>query len=452
MKNSIRYVGLDVHRVSVRACIRDGADRIVGEHNVDCTRDALRAFAKQHLGPKDVVALEATFHSWSIVDVLDPFVARVVVSNPLATKAIAESKVKTDKIDARVLSELLRLGYLPEVWTPDQATRELRSLCSRHAGLVSDIVRIKNRIHGVLAKALVPKREGDIFDRRGRAWLAVLELPDCSARQLASDLKLLKAAEAELDEHDEALVKKAWGDKRIKLLMTLPGVDVLVALAVLAALGEVARFKNPDRVAGYLGLAPSTYQSADRCYHGPITKRGNAKARWLLIQAAQHVAGHPGPLGVFFRRLASRKNRKVAVVATARKLALIAWHMLAANEPYRYAQPLPTQNKLAKFRVRATGQKRRTGPRKGSPKSPNQGTGCRTRTAPALRDLYASEDLPNAVPPKELKPAERRIIEQMEVNGFVDSLDSPVRIPCKRKKTEAISEPAINQLEESPLQ
>jgi transposase len=452
MKNSIRYVGLDVHRVSVRACIRDQADRIVGEHNLDCTREALRAFAKSHLGPKDLVALEATFHSWSIVDVLEPFVSRVVVSNPLATKAIAESKVKTDKIDARVLSELLRLNYLPEVWTPDQPTRELRSLCSRHAGLVSDIVRIKNRIHGVLAKALVPKREGDTFDRRGRVWLAALELPEHPAGQLASDLRLLKAAEAELELHDETLVKKAWGDSRIKLLMTLPGVDVLVALAVLAALGEVTRFKNPDRVAGYLGLAPSTYQSADRCYHGPITKRGNGKARWLLIQAAQHVGSHPGPLGVFFRRIATRKNRKVAVVATARKLALIAWHMLTANEPYRYAQPLPTQNKLSKFRVRATGQKRKTGPKKGSSKSSNYGKGLRTRLAPSLHELYKSEDLPKATPPTELKKAERRVIREMGVDRFVDSLGDELRITKKTYGAESLSKAILNQPQESPLQ
>jgi transposase len=165
---------------------------------------------------------------------------------------------------------------------------------------------------------------------------------------------------------------------------------------------------------------PSTSQSGERCYHGSITKRGNGKARWLLIQAAQHLAKHPGPLGVFFRRIAARKNRNVAVVATARKLAVIAWHMLTRGEPYRYAQPRPTQTKLARFRVRATGLKRKTGPAKGSARAPK--AGVRKRTFPGLPELYASEGLPGVTRPESLKPAERRSLEQMRVLQFVEAV------------------------------
>jgi transposase len=333
----------------------------------------------------------------------------------MATKAIAQSKVKTDKIDARVLSELLRIGYLPEVWTPDQNTRELRGLCARRASLVSDCVRLKNRIHGVLAKCLIP-RPSEVFDMKGRRWLASLDVPEWAQRQIQSDLRLLTLTEHELEEYDKVLVTRAWEDPRVKLLITMPGVDVTVALAILAALGDIDRFRDGNHLAAYLGLVPSTYQSGDHCYHGRITKRGNGKARWLLIQAAQHLGTHPGPLGVFFRRIAGRKNRNVAVVATARKLAVIAWHMLTRNEPYRYAQPAPTQNKLARFRVRATGVKRKTGPRKGTAQAPR--TGVRKRTFPGLPELYASEGLPPTT--TTLKPAEKKALEQMRVLQFVE--------------------------------
>ena len=83
----------------------------------------------------------------------------------------------------------------------------------------------------------------------------------------------------------------------------------------------------------------------------------------MLIQAAQQVGRHSGPLGAFFRRLARKKNRNVAVVATARKLVTIAWHMLKNNEPYRYAQPKTVEAKYSRLRVRVTGQKRKTGSR-----------------------------------------------------------------------------------------
>jgi transposase len=422
--NSIRFVGLDVHRDSVRACIRSADDKIVHEETLGCTRQALQSFGAERLQASDVLALETTFHSWAISDVLRPFVSKVVVSNPQATKAIAHSKVKTDKVDARVISELLRIDYLPEVWTPDPATRELRTLCARRASLVSDSVRLKNRIHGVLARNLVPKPKAEIFDDKGLRQLAALDLPENSRLQLASDVRLLTLTQAELQEHDRILIRYAWEDPRVKLLITMPGVDVTVALAILAALGEVDRFGDGDHLAAYLGLVPSTRQSGDHCYHGPITKRGNGKARWLLIQAAQHLGAHPGPLGVFFRRLATRKNRNVAVVATARKLAVIAWHMLTKKEPYRYAQPAPTQGKLARLRVRATGAKKKTGPAKGSPKSENFGTGRRTRTVPALPELYRDEGLPNSPPTENLKKAELRTLEQMRVLEYVRSLQN----------------------------
>lgn len=141
-----------------------------------------------------------------------------------------------------------------------------------------------------------------------------------------------------VDRLDQVLAQQAHGDAGVKLLMTLPGLDYTVALAVLAALGDAERFPSGDQAAAYLGLVPSTRQSGgpgrqdlSRTHHAP----GNARARWLLIQAAQHLGTHPGPLGVFCRRLAHRKNRNVAVVATARKLVVIAWQMLRTGEPYR---------------------------------------------------------------------------------------------------------------------
>jgi transposase len=99
-----------------------------------------------------------------------------------------------------------------------------------------------------------------------------------------------------------------------------------VAQTCLAAIGEVSHFSSPKKLASYLGLTPSTRQSATHCVHGPITKQGNAHARWLLVQAAQHLGIYRGPLGQTMRNIIRRKNRKVAVVACARKLAVLVWH------------------------------------------------------------------------------------------------------------------------------
>jgi len=220
-------------------------------------------------------------------------------------------------------------NYLPQVWQPDPQTRRLRRLTHRRAALCADRTAIKNRIHATLAMNLIQAPVQDLFSTKGLQWLRHCttdpELDADLRAALASDLRLLDAVQAELDALDHQLAALAYPIPQVKLLMTLPGVDYPTALALLAAWGTVERFNSQAQAASYLGLSPSTRQSDQHCYHGPIiphVRDGNPHTRWMLIQAAQHADRHPGPLGVFFRRLAHKKGRNVAVVATARKLAI----------------------------------------------------------------------------------------------------------------------------------
>jgi transposase len=415
----IHFIALDVHRKTVRACIRNQAGAIVSEHNLEATRESLIEFARKHVRQTDHLALEATFNTWAIARLMEPFVKHLVVSNPMQTKAIAMAKIKTDKVDARVLSDLLRCDYLPKVWMPDEATQRLRRLTCRRSTLVSERTRLKNRIHSVLAALLIPLPVNDLFSVKGSAWLESLELPSPERAQIQSDQRLFDATEAELAILDKELSAAAFQDGRVKLLMTLPGVDYPVAQTLIATLGDIHRFQEAGDTAAYLGLVPSTHQSGPHCYHGPITRHGNGKARWMMVQAAQHVAAHHGPLGVFFRRLLKKKNRNVAVVATARKLVVIAWHMLKNNEPYRYAQPEPTQNKLARLRIKVTGKKRTGGTKKGEARSARYGTGECVRSIPSLPHVYSQEGLPNLTQPK---PAESRMLRNFGAQDYVESI------------------------------
>jgi hypothetical protein len=204
-----------------------------------------------------------------------------------------------------------------------------------------------------------------------------------------------------------------------------------VAQTVVAALGDVKRFADADRAAAYLGLVPSTRQSGEHYYHGRITKQGASHARWMLVQAAQQVGRHPGQLGVFFRRLAKKKNRNVAVVAAARKLVTIAWHMLIDNEPYRYAQPKTVEAKLSRLRVRATGQKKKGGSAKGHPRPAAYGSGKRTRAVPAIDSLYAQEQLP---PLRPLKPGGQAMLERHQITGYAAEIRKAHRLP-RRSRT-----------------
>jgi len=419
----IRFVGLDVHKRVVEACVIDQGGEVVRRERFVLSRRILERFAARVLRSSDCVALEVTTNCWAVADALRPHVARVTVSNPMATRAIAQAKVKTDKVDAHVLAQLLRCDYLPEVWQPDEATRRLRELTGRRSALVGQRTRMRNRIHSVLAMRIV-EAPARLFNAEGLQWLGNLEL-DAQARMLVdSDLRQLDLVRKEIDALDAELARRGYARAEVKLLMTLPGVDVATAEAILAAWGDVQRFPDGDHAASYLGLVPSTKQSANQCYHGPITKRGNSQARWMLIEAAQHLDTHPGPLGCFFRRLLRKKNRNVAVTAAARKLAWIGWRMLVTGEPYRYALPRATQTKLSRLRVKASGQRRKSG----SPK----GTKCiaklpgGSRTIRSLDEVCQGEGLPQ---PQPLSRGEERTVARAGCQALVAQLAQRQVVP-----------------------
>ena len=167
----MKTVGLDVHKRVVQAAIlHDDTGEVEEGFRFDCTPEALRTFCATHLERTDRVALESTTNCWAVAAILREFTDKVLVSNPMRTKLIAQSRRKCDKVDALVLAQLLAAGFLPGVWEPDTATRERREVSSRRAALVQDRTAVKNRLHAVLAQRLVGF-EGKLFGKVGLAFL-----------------------------------------------------------------------------------------------------------------------------------------------------------------------------------------------------------------------------------------------------------------------------------------
>jgi transposase len=420
----VRFVGCDVHKRTAVFTILLENGTVHTTQSVNVTRETLAEFAALHLNQQDRLAMEATTNTWAVAEVLRPHVQEIVIGNPLRTRAIAEAKIKTDKVDSRVLAELLRADYLPSVWQPDPETQRLRRITHRRAALVSDRTRLKNRLHSILHHCLIPLPRFDLFSQQGRAWLRELSLPELEAAARDSDLRLLELTEREITAVEGTLVQQAWEDDKVRLLMTIPGIDYTVAQTCLAAIGDVSRFANAKKLTAYLGLNPSTRQSANHCVHGPITKQGNAHARWLLVQAAQHLGVYRGPLGHTMRNIIKRKNRKVAVVACARKLAVLVWHVLSSGEPFRYAVPKTLEAKYARLRIKATGQRRCSGVAKGSPRSPQYGKG-RTRAIPSLPQVLKQNDLPPVAP---LSAGETKMLAKRKLDAFYKELQTASRV------------------------
>jgi transposase len=343
----MRFIALDVHRDFCEVAIaeRGSAVRLAGR--VRTQPSELELFA-QSLGSDDEVVLEATGNALPIARIIEPYVARVVLANPKAVKGLTQAGPKTDKADARALARLLAGGLVPEVWAVDESTRVLRRRIARRAQLVKQRTREKNQVHAILIRNLKGRPPvSDLFGVEGRRWLAEQELPADEREMVEACLRQIDFLDQEIAAVDRVLAELALASPETRRLMTLPGVSSVTAAALLAAIGDVSRFPTARHLVSYLGIDPRVRQSgSEPARHGRISKQGPGEVRHLLVEAAWHAARTHGPLRAFYERVKSRRGAQVAVVAVARKLVVIAWHMLVRREDYAFARPSLVREKL----------------------------------------------------------------------------------------------------------
>ena len=358
----MRVVGLDIHRVFAEAVmLEDGKTRRLGR--VGMTRDHLAAFART-LTHDDHVVVEATGNASAVAEVIRPYVGRVVIANPRQVRLIAEARIKTDVIDATVLARLYASGFLPEVWIPNEHTLSLRRQVTRRTQIVRQRARLKTIAQSILHAHLVPPcPHADLFGPKGRAWLLAQPLPLDESDALARHLREYDRLTDDLRVVEREVARDALVNPNVKRLMTIPGIDMVVAVGLMAAIGPIERFAGPDRLVAYLGLNPSVHQSGDgRPRHGRITKQGRSHARTMLVEAAWQAVRGPGPLRAFYQRVSGRRGTHVAAVAVARKLAVIIWHLLTRGEDYAWVRPALHAKKLRDLELRS-GEPARRGQR-----------------------------------------------------------------------------------------
>lgn len=332
--------------------------------------------------------METTFHTWAVWSLMREHGngARIIVANSLQVKAIAHARIKTDKVDAHILAQLLRSDFIPEVTMPDVPTWELRQLMTHRQLLARHRTATRNAICGILHRKLLTAPVKELFGPTGRRWLLEQNYSDIERFMLDGSLAHLDSLETRLEVVDARLRTMSCKSMEVKLLMTIPGVNVTVANGLIAAIGDISRFETPQQLGAYFGLVPTVSQSADKCFHGGITKDGRSQARWLAVEAAQGLVTCGSPLSASYHRIRRKKCHNVAVVALARKLVIVVWHLLTHKEPYRYAPVIRTRAKL----------------RRVSPDVPPAKIGCKPTT---LEEIYTEIGLPQ---PRPASDGERR--------------------------------------------
>jgi transposase len=336
-----RYVGLDVHKNYVMV----GAVNRLQEMVLPPRKVGLADFevwARKNLRSTDEVVLEATTNAWYLYDLLEPLVERVVVCHPPQVKLIAAALVKTDKKDTMTLAKLLAVGMIPPVWVPPAHVRELRALMSHRQRLIAQQTRTKNRLRSLLQRHHLVPPDGEVFSQAQRDWWAKLEVNPSEKLPARQDLIILDQLAPLIAEVETEIgrlsVTEPWADQTPYLLQ-LPGIGLITAMTILGAIGEIERFPTAKKLVGYAGLGARIHASGQTHRSGGITKQGRKELRAVLIEAAWIAVRYDPPWQEQFERLADRMGRQKAIVAIARKLLVVIWHVLTARVADRQAQP-----------------------------------------------------------------------------------------------------------------
>lgn len=336
----MKYCGMDLGGVSSYAYLTDEKGVKIWSGAVATERADLERFVKRFCRGGLRVAIEAGNQTAWIYETLVQAGADVVVVNPKRVKLIAESRRKTDKIDAKILCELLRLDALPEpVHMPGRPTRALRGLLAARRQLVSARTKLCNVVRGMLRQEGIRLPTNALSSKVG--WRRLLEAgfeQEHLAVLVAAYFESFLALNQSIKALDQDLSERERREPRAARLQTMPKVGRIASLTFLAAVEDVNRFGSSRKLVGYTGLAPTVRQSSERTQYGAISREGRRELRAVWVQIAQLVANDCNratqPLRRWFERVAKKRGRKTAIVALARRLLVIAYQLLKTETDY----------------------------------------------------------------------------------------------------------------------
>jgi transposase len=268
-------------------------------------------------------------------DWLDQVADEVVLAHPLKVRAIADARIKTDKIDSETLAHLLRADLIPRAHASSKETRACKRVLRQRMFFTRLRTMLKNRVRALLVQHSVDLPEvTDLFGSSGRAWLRTVMLPEPDGALLKEDLVLLDVLYAQIMATDGLLKELAKGDEIVRLLASVPGIGSFLSVLVRWEVEEMVRFRQAKKFAAYTGLVPSTYASGNRVVHGRLTKQGNKWLRWAFIEAVSPAVRTSPYLRSYYQRIKLRRGAKDARTATARKLAELVWAIWTERRMY----------------------------------------------------------------------------------------------------------------------
>lgn len=320
-------VGLDIHKNYIQAAVMNEQGRLLKE---DKFQNDVQCIERFFTNIKDAKVVMESSSTWYNIYKLLSKKYSVILSNPVKTKAIASAKIKTDKIDARILADLLRGGYIAECYVPDSKIMELRELVRYRADLVRSRTRVKNRIHSILLM------NGIRIDAEPFTKDFVRKLRELKDYRIDGYLDVLESLNTKIKDASAMTRSIASDNETCRLLMTIPGIGYYSAVLIESEIGDIKRFPDSQHLCSYAGLVPSTHSSGGVTYHGRITKRGSKHLRWILTECTHaHIrTAKDSNVTKFYNKIARKKGKQKATVAAASKLLKIAYWVMKECREY----------------------------------------------------------------------------------------------------------------------
>ena len=290
--------------------VKDEEGQVERRGSVSNTKEEIRQFLQPYRS--GIAVLEATRNWGPIYDWLEEVLDDVALAHPLKVKAIAEARIKTDKISADILADLLRAGLLPRAYAPSKQTKGLKNFLRQRMFFVRVQSMVRNRIYDVLDRHPEVLSEApdvsDLFGAAGMQWLRQIVLPEEDNNLLTSELELLNFLREKVS-HSNIMVKElAKKDARAKLLQSIPGIGPFFSLLILYEIDDISRFRDEKKLCAYAGLVPSTHASGGKVFHGRITKTGSKWLRWAAIEAAQTAVQSNAEFHAYYQRIRMKKG------------------------------------------------------------------------------------------------------------------------------------------------
>lgn len=326
------YVGVDLHKEQSWFYVLNEVGSKVDSRSILNSPELLKKYLRAIPEPF-ILAVEATYNWYFFVDIAEIYAKEVYLANSYELKAFAKRHKKTDKIDARLIADIMRKGYLPVVTIPDKETRKTKEILHYRMNLVKDRSRVIFRLKNLLDK-LGKNSMGNFVTYKRLHRIPREDITPDYRRIISGYIERIEYLNKKINLSDAFLKERVLEDCDVANLKTIPGLDYFSAALIKTEIIDISRFASFSKLCAYAGLSPRVQQSARKKIHGPLNINRRKNLRWILLEVVFHFIRALPKNSSKYSILKRKKGANTAKVALARDMLKIIYHILKEKRPF----------------------------------------------------------------------------------------------------------------------